>query len=370
MRRLGCALLALTAIAVGWLHGLARAQAPAAQSIAAATANDTARFLAGLKPSEGSPLAALTTDPTWQAHAKFFDAQWLLLEHRQLSKVRAFQAKYLTEPQKTLFYMFSGPDFLYADAFFPKATTYVLSGLEPIGAIPDVLALRKGNLGQTLGHLKTSLRHIMGFSYFITLDMGKHLGQGQLRGTLPVLYVFLARAGKTVRDVRYMRLNPDGTASEMSETPTDRPRAVKITFAGNDGTEQTLYYFSTNLANPGVAASGFLKFCEQLGTGDSFIKSASYLLHGSAFSSVRDFVLAKSVHVLQDDTGPPVTAFKADKWTLQPFGRYTMPISEFHDKYQRQLTTLFEKGNPPPFDFSVGYRWRPGQSNLMLATRK
>jgi hypothetical protein len=369
MRRLGCALLALTVIAVGWLHGSVRARAPAAES-SAATANDTARFLAGLKPSEGSPLAALTSDLTWQAHAKFFDAQWLLLERRQLSKVRAFQVKYLTEPQKTLFYMFSGPDFLYADAFFPKATTYVLSGLELIGPIPDVSKLRKGSLGQTLGHLKASLRHIMGFSYFITLDMGRHLGQGQLRGTLPVLYVFLARTGKTIRGVQLMRLNSDGTLSEVSETETDRPRVVKITIAGSDGAEQTLYYFSTNLANPGVAASGFLRFCEKLGTGDSFIKSASYLLHGSAFSSVRDFVLANSAHVLQDDTGPPVITFKADKWTLQPFGRYTMPISEFHNMYQKSMKTLFDKGNPPPFDFSVGYRWRPGQSNLMLATKK
>ena len=39
----------------------------------AATADDTARFLAGLMPSEGSPLLPLTKDPAWQHHAKFFD---------------------------------------------------------------------------------------------------------------------------------------------------------------------------------------------------------------------------------------------------------------------------------------------------------
>lgn len=369
MRQLDRAVLIVAVIAVGLLHGAARAQAPAAHS-STATANDTARFLAGLQPSEGSPLAALTSEPTWQAHAKSFDAEWAKLEQRQLSKVRTFQATYLKEPQKTLFYMFSGPDFLYADAFFPKATTYVLAGLELIGPIPDVQRIRKGNLGQTLGYLKTSLRHIMGFGYFITLDMGKHLGQGQLPGTLPVLYVFLAREGKTIRTVRHMRLDPDGTLSEISDTQTDRPRVVKITFVGSDGVEQTLYYFNTNLANPGVAASGFLKFCEKLGPGDSFIKSASYLLHTSPFSSAREFIEANSVHILQDDTGPPVNTFKGDKWKLQPFGRYTMPIAQFRGKYQKQLQTLFEKGDPPPFDFSVGYRWRPGQSNLMLATRK
>jgi hypothetical protein len=346
------------------------AAAAAARAADIVTADDTARFLAGMPPSPDSPLTPLTKDPSWQRHARFFDAAFAQLEQRQLSKIRAWAETNLAAPRPTMFYMFSGPDFLYADAFFPKATIYVLSGLELIGPIPDVLKLRKGSLGQTLGHLKTSLRHIMGFSYFITLDMGKHLGQGQFRGTLPVLYVFLARTGKTIRGVQHMRLDPDGTLSEISETETDRPRVVKITFAGSDGTEQTLYYFNTNLANPGVAASGFLRFCEKLGTGDSFIKSASYLLHGGGFSSVRDFILANSMHVLQDDTGPPLTAFKADKWTLQPFGRYTMPISEFHNRYQTSLKTLFDRGAPPPFDFSVGYRWRPGQSNLLLATRK
>ncbi len=38
-----------------------------------ATANDTARFLAGMPPSADSPLTPLTKDPSWQRHARFFD---------------------------------------------------------------------------------------------------------------------------------------------------------------------------------------------------------------------------------------------------------------------------------------------------------
>ena len=37
-----------------------------------------------------------------------------------------------------MLYMFSGPDFLYATSFFPNASTYVLAGLEPVGAVPDL----------------------------------------------------------------------------------------------------------------------------------------------------------------------------------------------------------------------------------------
>ena len=140
--------------------------------------------------------------------------------------------------------------------------------------------------------------------------------------------------------------------------------------SGSGGKEQTLYYFSTNLANDGVAKSGFLKFCEKLGTGDSFVKSASYLLHSGGFSGVREFMLKPSTHILQDDTGIPVSHFKDDAWSLQPFGRYTQPIPVFARNYQTRLKALFDQGKPGALDFGIGYKWRAGQSNLMLATRK
>jgi hypothetical protein len=73
---------------------------------------------------------------------------------------------------------------------------------------------------------------------------------------------------------------------------------------------------------------------------------------------------------LQDDTGIPVSHFKADDWSLQPFGIYTRPIAVFGRNYQTRLRVLFEKGQPSALEFGVGYKWRPNQSNLMLATRK
>src|ERR1700759_5369956 len=106
------------AAAVLWLAG-----AFAAATAAEVTPDDTARFLAGMMPSADSPLIALTKDPTWQRHARFFDSAFAQLDERQMSKVRAWSDANLTDPKTTMFYMFSGPDFLYANAFYPKATT-------------------------------------------------------------------------------------------------------------------------------------------------------------------------------------------------------------------------------------------------------
>ena len=99
-------------------------------------------------------------------------------------------------------------------------------------------------------------------------------------------------------------------------------RGVRIVFAGSDGEEKTLYYFSTDLSNPGVKASGFLKFCETLAPGNSLIKSASYLLHSGNFTTVRDFILANSATIIQDDSGIPLAYYSPRKWRFFPFGRY------------------------------------------------
>jgi hypothetical protein len=138
-------------------------------------------------------------------------------------------------------------------------------------------------------------------------------------------------------------------------------------FAGADGVEKTLYYFSTDLSNPGVKASGFLKFCATLAPGNSLIKSASYLLHSGSFTTARDFLLANSATIIQDDSGIPLTYYSAKKWRFFPFGRYAGPISEFPGRYQESYASLFQRAQP--IDFGIGYRWRKNESNLLLSVR-
>src|SRR6202790_1777839 len=241
------------------------------------TANDTALFLAGMPPSADSPLTPLTKDPAWQHHPRFFDPAFGQLEQRQLSKIRAWAETNLAAPKPTMFYMFSGPDFLYADAFYSKATTYVLSALEPVGSVPDLTRLPRGGVGSVLYNVERSLSSVLSFSFFITKLMKSDLRAGQVSGTLPILYVFLARSGKTIRNVSLVALDDRGAAYFAGENAgRNATRGVRIVFAGSDGVERTLYYFSTDLSNSGVRNSGFLKFCGTLAPGNSLIKSASY----------------------------------------------------------------------------------------------
>jgi hypothetical protein len=333
-----------------------------------ATADDTAKFLAGMPPSADSPLTPLTRDPSWQRHAKFFNAAFGQLEQRQMSKVRAWADANLAAPKPTMFYMFSGPDFLYADAFYSRATTYVLSALEPPGSVPDLTKLPRGGVGSALYSVERSLSSILSFSFFITKHMKVDLRASQVGGTLPILYVFLARSGKTIRSVSPAAIDENGTTSFGDEIAAKAAvRGTRIIFAGSDGVEKTLYYFSTDLSNPGVKASGFLKFCATLAPGNSLIKSASYLLHSGNFTTVRDFILKNSATIVQDDSGIPLGYYSPKKWRFFPFGRYAGPIAEFPGRYQESYAELFRRAQP--MDFGIGYRWRSHESNLLLSVR-
>jgi hypothetical protein len=363
-------------MALALVAGLLTLTMAPARSAETSTPDDTARFLAGLPPAADSPLASLTKSQLWEQHASHFNSIFELEDKTRLSETRAFSQERLPDKHQTMLYMFSGPDFLYAVSFFPSAATYVLSGLEPVGEVPQLTGLTHSAVGSTLLNLESSMSTLLNISFFITKDMRTQLQTGRVYGTLPVLYVFLARTGKTIHDVSFVNLDADGNI-ETPPAPGDKAAAakfaqsaakgVKIVFSDGNGPNQTLYYFSTNLADDGVKSSGFLKFCDGLGVADSFFKSASYLISGGGFNRLRSFILNRSATIVQDDTGIPLTYFDPKKWRLQPFGHYLGPISEFPTCYQPDMTELFRKAIP--IDFGLGYRWRTNESNLLVAQR-
>ncbi len=352
----------LLALDVGACAGVALAQR--------ASANDTARFLAGLKPSEASPLAGLTRRQSWNRHARSFGRSWKDIERRQLSRIRTWAKTHLKKPSPTLLYMFSGPDYLYANAFFPSAKTYVLTGLEPVGLVPAISPAVQRRLGSELSGLRTSMGSVLSYSFFITKKMKTQLRYRLLSGTLPPLYVFMARAGSTIRSVRLVALDRGGKVQDRGRKAGEANGApgVEIVFERGAEDVRKLYYFQTDISNGGLKNTGLTKFIAGLGRADGLVKSASYLLHSGWFSDIRQVLLDQVETLVQDDSGIPVRHFRANDWKLEPYGRYLGPISIFPGRYQTQLARIFRR-SAQPIDFGIGYRWRPNQSNLLVARR-
>jgi len=334
----------------------------------AAAPDDEARFLAGL-PVPYTALESLSRSPAWAAHAAEFDSDWAELEKRQLAPIADWAPKaigHFYTDDTPVIYFFSGPDFLYAHAFFPKASTYILCGIEPIGPLPQVEDLPPETLAGSLATLRDSMGSVLDFSFFITKKMRVQLVQdSRLSGTLPLLYVFLARAGCHIDDVSFTGVDAKG---QITAGRTLAP-AVKIVFDGPGGKVQTLYYFSTDLSDGPIERSGFLKWVAGFAPGHGLLKAASYLMHSSGFDTTRQFLLANCDGILQDDSGIPVRYFPINDWDVHLFGDYQGPIETFKQYLQPEINQLKAVQKPAPLDFSVGYRWHPGQSSLILAIK-
>jgi hypothetical protein len=333
--------------------------------------NQVARFLAGMAPSADSSVQALTQEPAWLEHVTQMREAWTQLERAQLEPVRAWSATHLGPPSPTLLYMFGGPDYLYARNFFPHARTYVLAGLEPPGRLIRLDQLSPEERQRGLERLRESLKTIFDASFFVTADMLKDLQGHAFSGVLPLLYLFLARSGMDILDVRHVGLREDGTTFVRPAPARVRPNGIEIRFRDPvQSVDRTLFYFSIDLSNAGLVDGAFLRFIEQQGPADAFFKSASYLPHEENFWRIRSAVMKRSVRILQDDTGVPIDLFDPAGWHVKPFGIYTRPIQMFDYMFQPSLARLFAQGGPTPLNFRLGYGYGINTTGIVLATRR
>jgi hypothetical protein len=332
---------------------------------------ETARFLAGMPLNPRSPLAPLTQTAAWQQHAAHLEDNFARLVRGKFSRLRNWQVTYLPESREEIpvvYYMFSGPDFLFMDQFFPNASVYIMCGKESMGPPPDPLQV--ADLPNALQNLDIAMKTALTATYFVTRDMKVDLEQQQLKGILPILFVFLARADKTIQDVTYVSLDRDGELHESAQGRGGTP-GVRISYEDNQShRKQTLFYFTTDISDGGIGGNpGFMKFCDQKGVGASFLKSSSYLMFENGFNRVREFLLSHSKLIVQDDSGIPLNYLLGDKWSLRFFGTYVGPIELFKQHYQPKLAELFEQSHPPDFGIGFGYQWNYHKSNLIVATR-
>jgi hypothetical protein len=336
--------------------------------------HDYALFIAGLSNPKGA-LAAYEDKAAWVRHAKFSDQNWERFTQGRLAPMREWAAKELASATTaTVFYPFSGPDFVNVFTLFPHAKTYLLIALEPVGQMPDFAA---GNEGNFFPSLQRSLYDLLQLDFFITNKMKSSIGKSELKGTLPVLMFFLAREQARVLDVQYWVMKPDGAIIESPVAgPGERPNGipgVRIVFTSPESAEnQTLYYFQFDLGNNSFGRNQhFVSFLRNFGSMTSFTKAASYLMFKPYFSGIREFILDQSHYVLQGDSGIPLRYFDPAGWDLRFYGTYTGPISLFSNCYQADMANRYRRGEDiQPLPFGIDYRHRARTSNLMFAAKK
>lgn len=356
------------------------AQAPAAQPArTAAWWTDAGRILAGEVPNAGSALGKIASQPAVQRHRGAFTRSWSQFEASRLKPAMKFaQDEIANLPQAAgpIYYPFSGPDAMYALGLFPHAAAYALAGLEPVGELPDIAALSDADLEASLAELRRSLRSISSFSFFRTNDMRAEFSKNQFSGVTPILLLFITRQGYAVQNVEPLIVEPDASVrvtdfAGLQKLPADRIAGVRIRFLKpGDAKPRTLYYFTADLSDQGLTrVPQALKWAANFAPRATYLKSASYLMHTAHFSQVRNFIVARTELIVQDDSGIPMRFFSPASWDRTFYGAYDGPIRLFANRYQRDLFDAYA-ASAKPLDFGIGYDHQAKASNIQRFVRK
>ena len=338
---------------------------------------DIAKFISGMSVDDKSELSDLSKEKSFITYATSTDSNWAKLEKKRLSKMRPWAETEIADMNKdinTLFYPFSGPDFLHANTLFPKAKKIIMFGLEPVGNIPDMKKIPKEKLAKFFTALNISLADILNFSFFKTIEMSKELNNDLLSGSLPIILLFVARTNHEIVDIKPIEINAEGKfvyidAFKKMKNKESYNKGAEITYVDKgDTVKRKIYYFSADVSDNGLKTNpNCSKFFDNLENNVvTMVKSASYLMHETDFSYVRNAVLSKSKAILQDDSGISYKYFDKTKWDIQLYGVYNGPIPLFAKRYEKDLKEAFTKGSVKPITFQYGY----GSHCALLIARK
>lgn len=350
--------------------------------------NDFAKFIAGSEGNDDSELKALETNDTWQSYRMNLDNLWYKT-NQKLPTIKDWTQQELSEANAsggTLFYPFSGADFLHADLFFPEHDNIVMMALEPVGDYADLNQKNKeGTLTAYLNGLKRAMNAILRLSFFRTIAMASDF-QSEMDGTLHVLVHFMSRTGHDLMYQEKVAILPNGELTNDLSSVADTAYVGNRFYFRKTGEEKvkTLTYFAVNVQNTayhsrgGLVAKGLderkdlVQYFRNIDIKSTYLKSASYLMHRETFSIIRDLILEESEYLLQDDSGIPVRYFDANKWDLTFYGTYSFPISLFAERHQEDLKEIYAKKEMKvePLPFGIGYQYHKGTSNLMFAKKK
>ena len=294
------------------------------------------------------------------------DSLFNTFESTRRGPVARWQGSALNDVRSNVvFYPFGGPDFAFANAFFPGANTYVLAGLEGSNSVPDPNGLSAGEVSSGLSNLRNSLRNIVHNSYFITKNMSSDLSATRINGTMPIVLTFMVRSGHRIQSIELIDLSSGGGVTSRSSGGGAAP-GYHIVARGPGGGSKHVYYFREDLSNGTVASDPrLLRFVSTKGRPVTYLKSASYLMHNSSFSAIRNGILNQSSAVVTDPSGVPFRHLAG--WNTRLYGKYTGTLGIFSEYYQGDLSAAYKSGyRVAPMPFGVGYK----QTCLIVAKKK
>ena len=324
------------------------------------------------------------THPQWNIPAiKSFatetDAKYSQMRTNRLEKLASWHTNNMNSAQVAdssfAFYPFSGGDFIHLRWLYPNATDYLMVAREEVGTYPDINSITESEVMTYLQGVDMVLRDIYSKSYFITKNMITDIhSANRVDGMLPILLWGAAKTNLEIISIDFFDIDSLGNTQLAIDEKYD---GVVLTLKDPaENRRKSLTYLSVDISDKGFAASpGVLKYLNQkvpVGC-NSFVKSASYLMHYVSFGGIRDLILNKSNCLVQDDTGIPFKYFDQSSWNVNLFGEYEIPVKDFSSNlFQNDMNAAYKDSTfyKGPINFSLGYHWGSGNQNQMFSYKK
>lgn len=337
---------------------------------------DLSGFIAGMPHGKSGCLERLDTITIWKQFAFRLDSGFFDLDTSRFAKMGIWADAEILNRRRVspVFYPFGGPDFLNVNIFYPDASQYILIGLEPVGSLPDLCNMPVDQINKYLEDIRYSLKDIFKRSYFITGNMIDALKKSSVNGAVPLICLFIERMGYNIVSIKQAAIDSTGKCitEESLKNIKYQTRGVKIDFAGDTGRRvQSIYYFTADISNDALKKNqGFKEYLSRLPSCHTYLKAASYLMHGNDFSMIRNLIFEKSKTILQDDSGIAYRFFDKNIWEIHLYGTYNRPGKEFSWINETDLAKAYTNDLTKPLPFTLGYNWRRGGINMLYAVRK
>ena len=252
----------------------------------------------------------------------------------------------------TVFYPFSGPDFVTVNQLYPNADRYVMVAMQAAGE-PALLAPMSPDRAQ---HFQTKfLREWKRFAYnafFITaeLEADRYATSAHI-GITTILITFALYSDYDVAELYPIAYDP---ASGQFIKTSGSWNSVRLVLKKN-GKTVALDYVSLDLSDQNLLVKESMRgWLSHMTQHPMLIKAASHLLQDGNFVVLRDMIVKNAPMVVQDETGVDYAHLKKIG-KVDLYGGFSLPFEQFSPHKQQSLAQAYRQATevkPLPFAFS------------------
>lgn len=338
-------------------------------------------------------LPASIDQKVWEAHCKELNRRAGKYKDTWVKQAMPFLQNLKPEGlPTTVVYPFGGGDLISALTTYPNAKEITTMSLEHAGDPRRIHKVDSKQLADSLLAIRAATSGLLVANDSKTENLQK-VQRGELPGQLSFFLIGLAVHGFEPVQLRYLKLNADGTPRYLTQKDLDALESknakllhkdwvspdfseafdnIEMVFVkqGEDPKAQARIHrhFAENLDNDHFGKDEPLKkHLEGKGRIVAMTKAASYLLWRDNFSTIRDYLLAHMEFMVSDSTGIPPEYAKKAGFVQDPYGRFQESFLGANAKINEDFRTLWK--HHKDLDFRYGYIDK-SYNYHMLITRK